>query len=500
MAILFSMNTFSNSFSTWLRLATVILWCLLFALLLKRDVFIDTVDLAELKTIKQAQSEDFQSIYFKNNKIGYVINKYNPGPEDDWIMEQVAKMNLHVAQAVHTIDLHMKATLSSRNHLKDFTFSFNSPFYQMNASGIVDGMAVNFTLATGTNIIKDTIIFNSPPMLATSRRAYLLSETIQKGDKTKIPWFDPVSLTGKESVLKYRGKESVFINNRVHNLHRFTESFAGVRVNSWLNDSGTVVKEQSPAGFVFLKEPKFKALKFSGESEDILSAVAVKIKGRMPKDFGNSMQYRLNLPEDSNFELHGGRQFFNNEILTISREKIPEYSNSSECSDIDESLDASPYIQSDNISIQDLSHQIASKEQNTTEKVKRIGEWVFSNIAKRPVLGIPDALTTLQNRQGDCNEHAALFAAVSRAAGIPTRIVAGVTYHKEAFYYHAWNEVCLGDSWVSIDTTTNQFPADLTHLRFIQGEMQEQVRIGALLGRLAIEPVPADSGDPGSKN
>jgi len=32
-------------------------------------------------------------------------------------------------------------------------------------------------------------------------------------------------------------------------------------------------------------------------------------------------------------------------------------------------------------------------------------------------------------------------------------------------------------------------PADLTHLKFIEGGLQEQVRIGALLNTLEIEPL-----------
>ena len=88
---------------------------------------------------------------------------------------------------------------------------------------------------------------------------------------------------------------------------------------------------------------------------------------------------------------------------------------------------------------------------------------------------------------GDCNEHAALFAALARNVGIPTRVVAGVTFYDEAFYYHAWNEVCLDDIWYSVDTTKNQFPADLSHIKFVEGETSEQVRIAALLGKLQIE-------------
>ena len=123
------------------------------------------------------------------------------------------------------------------------------------------------------------------------------------------------------------------------------------------------------------------------------------------------------------------------------------------------------------------------------ERMQTITGWVFSNLEKRPVLGIPDALSTLLSRKGDCNEHAALFAAMARNAGVPTRIVAGVTYHAGAFYYHAWNEVCVGDAWISVDTTKNQIPADLSHIKFVEGEIAQQVKIGALLGKLKIKAV-----------
>jgi len=483
------MNILSHTSSTRLKLTIVICWGVLFALLLKRDVFIDTISIKEHQILQQAESEEYQSIYFKNDKIGHVLNRYSPGPDSTWLLEQSARMKLRVAGTVQEIELELLATLTEGNTLKDFTFSFHSPFYQMKANGTVSGKSVTYTLETGTNVIHDTQTFNNQPLLATSRRGYLLSEGIQEGEKKKIGWFDPFSLTGKESVIEYQGKDAILIGGRVHNLHRFTESFSGTRVNSWLNDSGVVIKEESPAGFVFIKEPKFKALSISEGSEDILSAVAVKIKGEMVMPEGKTMQYRLDFPGDLNLDLAGGRQEFSDSILTLTRETVPESAAEPVCSDINDSLAPTPYVQSDNKEIQKIAYDIVSARTNQVNHVRELGSWVYENLEKRPVLGIPDALTTLQNRQGDCNEHAALFAALARASSIPARIVAGVTYHKSAFYYHAWNEVCLGDKWISIDTTTNQFPADLSHLRFIQGEMQEQVRIGGLLGKLGIEPI-----------
>ncbi len=483
------MKTVPLTSFTWLKLTIVICWGILFALLLKRDVFIDAVTIKEDQILKQAESEDYQSIYFKNGKIGYVLNRYSRGPEDTWLLEQSAHMRLHVAGTVQDIKLELLATLTENNMLKKFNFSFHSPFYQMKANGTVNGNSVAYTLETGTNVIHDTHTFNNHPLLATSRRGYLLSEEIRKGGKKKITWFDPFSLTGKESVIEYQGKDTILIGGRVHNLHKFTESFSGTRINSWLNDSGMIIKEESPAGFVFIREPKFKALAISDGGEEILSAVAVKIKGHMVMPEGKTMRYRLGFPSGLNLDLAGGRQEFSGTILTLTRETIPDSTTDPVCSGIDNSLASTPYVQSDSKEIQKLAYDITSTETNQVSRVKNLGLWVYQNLEKRPVLGIPDAMTTLQNRQGDCNEHAALFAALARAASIPARIVAGVTYHKNKFYYHAWNEVCLGDQWISIDTTTNQFPTDLSHIRFIQGEMQEQVRIGGLLGNLSIEPL-----------
>jgi len=485
-----SMKSTYFNLSTGLRSATILIWAILFISLLRRDVFIKTIDNRDLQALQQAEAEEYQSIYFKNSKIGYVENNFKKGSELEGLLEQHARMILNVANAVQTIDLHLTATLYAGNLLKNFSFSFHSPFYQMKAKGSVTGNSVSYTLVTGTNTIRDTVTFSTPPLLATSRRAYLLNEGIRAGEKRRLPWFDPVSLTGKESILEYRGKESVLINGRIQILHRFTETFSGTRVNSWLNDSGVVVKEESPAGFIFLKEPKFKAFDLSTTGEEILSAVAVKTKGEYREPSEDTVRYRLTFPDDVSLDLAGDRQQFDNHILTITREKIPEGAGYPACSGIGESLSPSPYVQADNQKIQNLSQQLTENLSEPTDKVRRLALWVFNNLEKRPVLGLPDALTTLENRQGDCNEHAALFAALSRSASIPTRVVAGVTRHKDAFYYHAWNEVCLDSRWISIDTTTNQFPADLGHLRFVRGEIQEQVRIGGLLGRLSIEQLP----------
>jgi len=478
--------------ATLIKAAIALTWLILFALLLKRDIFIATLDPGESATLQQAQREEYQGIYFQDKKIGFVASTFE-GHEDRTVtMTQKAKMNLNVAGSQHLIDLRLTAKLAADNRLQNFTLSFQSPFYRMRADGKADGNRVAFTLSTGSTTIKDSLNLDAPPMLSTSRRAFLLQKDLEVGEKIRIPWFDPLSLTGKDSVIEYRGKEKILIHGRVQNLHHFVEVLSGARVNSWIDDEGDVLKEESPAGFVFLKEAKFKALSGSEEGPELLSAVSPRLIGSMPRyETLASIQYRLRFPEDETFQLDSGRQRYTSGLLTIDLEVLPDPAMENKpCPQPEKYLAATPAIQSDHPEIRRVAEKAIAGLSGNLAQARALAAYVHNHLEKRPVIGLPDALTTLATGQGDCNEHAVLFAALARASGIPCRIAAGVVFIKGSFYYHAWNEICIGGKWLSLDTTSNQLPADLSHIKFIEGETSEQMRIGALLGQLSIEPLP----------
>lgn len=472
-----------------IRIAFIIIWVILFGALLKRDYFIKTIDVREDQVIKRGREESFAGIYFQKERIGFVRNRLTESGSDEYVLYQDAFMYLNILNESYPVDMRVKATLTRGMLLKDFVFHFTSPFYKMDAEGKVEGRVVNFSLTTGKETISDTIRLEKQPFLSTNRRSYLLKQGLQPGDKLKIPYFDPFSLSGKDTVMEYKGQEKILINKRVYNLHHFVETFSGIRINSWLDDEGKVIKEESPAGFVFIAEPEFKAKDIKVKGKEILSSVSVPIIGGSLDLTGRtSIRYKLTLPESTDFDLDKDRQSFEGDILTIQQKALPG-PNAAACTGFPEELASTPYIQTKNKRITDLTQAEAGEETNDLSRVKVLAEWVFENLEKRPVLGIPDALSTLSTRMGDCNEHAALFAALARNVGIPTRIASGVTFFEGAFYYHAWNEVCLDDNWYSIDTTKNQFPADLSHIKFVDGETDKQVKIAALLGKLKIEIV-----------
>jgi transglutaminase-like putative cysteine protease len=113
---------------------------------------------------------------------------------------------------------------------------------------------------------------------------------------------------------------------------------------------------------------------------------------------------------------------------------------------------------------------------------------VYDSLKKTITIGVPSALATLQARRGDCNEHTQLAVALSRAAGVPARVAAGLAYLDGKFYYHAWPEIWL-ERWVAIDPTFGQFPADAAHLRLTVGGLGRQAELLRLMGPLKIEVI-----------
>jgi hypothetical protein len=387
--------------------------------------------------------------------------------------------------------MQVRARLSDSLLLQDFEFEFKSPFYTMTAEGYVKGNKVYFTLDTGASIINDTVTLSGPPLLSVNDRSYLLHQLTKEGQKIKIPSFDPISLSGRESIVTYHGEEKLLIRRRIKLLHHFSEITGGMRINFWLDKEGRIVKEESPAGFKFIAEPEFRAKDIVSSGNELLSAVSVPLIGTLPADNATSVSYRLWYPPDLNLDIHGGRQVLGGNTLSVSLEQFPAVSTSadSKCSG-KVFTEPSRYVQSDSDKIIKLAKSIVGDETDPAFQVRLLASWVYLNIEKRPVLGLPDALTTLTSKKGDCNEHASLFAALARSLNINTAIATGVTLQNDAFYYHAWNEVCVDGNWYSLDTTTNQLPADLFHIRFGKGDMDEQLKIGGLLGNLKIEILP----------
>lgn len=135
------------------------------------------------------------------------------------------------------------------------------------------------------------------------------------------------------------------------------------------------------------------------------------------------------------------------------------------------------------------------------EAARRINAFVHGHIKNKSLAqAFSTANEALQSGEGDCTEHAVLFSALAKIAGIPTRLATGLVYVGTAdgvFGYHEWVEVWLG-RWVPMDPTFGQDLADPTHIKFSQGLSDPDglreagIAAAALFGDLQLEVLEAE--------
>jgi hypothetical protein len=140
----------------------------------------------------------------------------------------------------------------------------------------------------------------------------------------------------------------------------------------------------------------------------------------------------------------------------------------------------------------DLSRAIGAGPADPDGSIARLLAWIEANIAKEAIDAF-SASDVLRERRAECQGHAYLFAALARAAGLPTRVVNGVVYVPEhgGFLYHTWNEVWVArEGWRPVDPIFGQGRADATHVALAIGESPAELApLAAMVGRARVASV-----------
>lgn len=165
-------------------------------------------------------------------------------------------------------------------------------------------------------------------------------------------------------------------------------------------------------------------------------------------------------------------------------------------------LEPEPLVQTDHPEVRRVSKEIVGDLVSPWEKAVAIYHWMADNIQTEFRITLPSAVEVLESRKGDCNEQSTLFAALARAAGVPTKICTGLVYQNDGFYYHAWNEVLVSVSpevWIPIDPALKQIQVDATHIKFGEGGLSEQSYLTGMIGRIRARIVEFDLDDKNRK-
>jgi transglutaminase-like putative cysteine protease len=291
------------------------------------------------------------------------------------------------------------------------------------------------------------------------------------------------------------GDDSVALGGTPTRLRRLAVEAGGTRLTAWADRDGEIVAAATPWGLELRRISRQEALT-EGAAAELAAAVAVVPTGAPPRRGARRMVVRPAgletgdaLPiDDTQVALPSGAI-----VITAPEPAGLPASGGPAGGDLAPFLAADPLVQSDHERVRAVAAEVTGGERDPWRRALALHHWVEASIVKRPVLGLPSALDVLARREGDCNEHTVLFAALARAAAVPTRMAIGVVWSDElgSFAYHAWPEVWVG-RWVWMDPTLGQEVADATHVKLASGGIESWPRVLAFLGRLRLEVVEVE--------
>ena len=437
--------------------------------------------------------EEWAGIFIQGERIGYSFTKIS---RDDTglAVENITRMTIVMMNQTRSLTTHVFAHTDSDYTLKDYSLELRNGGHQR-VEGEIIGQQLKLTSYVQGKEYSQTIELNEKPYFPDAIEEVIRGKNLQPGDEIAIPYFDPTTQSSSTARIKMLGQEQVEVLGIARTGTRVELEFMGISSVLWLDEDFQLIKESSPAmGLEIIPLSKEQALAEISPDKafDLITFFSVKLDPPTP-DPKNLTYLKIEMQDitTEDLDLQDDYQELLSESPIVVASTLPSVADLPKLTlPIAENkpfLEPSAYIQCADPKIINAAMKIIGDETDATRAAAKLTTGVYNFLEKNPTASLPSALDVLQMKKGDCNEHAILFTALARAAGIPTKIYVGlVNLYGYAYYYHAWCAVWLG-KWVPVDPTFDQFPADVGHLKLKEGEIAEQAAVLKVVGKLKIK-------------
>lgn len=449
--------------------------------------------LAPTSTEVQSQ-EEWMGIYHQDQKVGYLQRRLSPiATGYQW--EETWRMRMRFLDTPQTIHTEIRAETDPAFALTRFEFRLLSSGLTFRASGEVKDHTLQGQMVTGNTPSPFSLPLQTPLYLPSATQMTFRNTLLQSGEERSFTIFNPLTMRTEAIHVSVLGTETLTIKGQETLATKVAERLGETTAHAWLDPTGKVLKEEASLGMVLLRESEEDALGGGWQDStpfDLVASSAIPVRQALshPRAI-TALRLQVESAGDSLQFSFPPRQHQTGNTLTVSQEALTAlttYRLPQSAPQFAPDLAATPFLQSAHPRVLAQVQQVLGDEHDALRATQRLLDWTYNTVEKAPTVSLPTALEVLDSRKGDCNEHAVLFTALARAAGIPARVAAGVVYLDGAFYYHAWSEVWLGQ-WVSADPTFHQLPADATHVKFIEGGPEQHMALLKVIGQIKMEVV-----------
>jgi hypothetical protein len=384
-------------------------------------------------------------------------------------------------------------------------------------------------VGSGASATRKTLTIPAGAILTTDTSTLTEGQDLVVGKKMKFYYLQPLSVELRPATLEVTGKASVRADSgaQVSAFEVHAEMPDGKMV-AWAAADGTLIKSELQLGVISMttvNETRAHALDMAYVSPALAPAVAG--APAPPFDFAvataltpdrvlrqpRTMRYLKatisGIPEHNLLPADSRQSCTRSEVPGAGSGVTADYTvraerfgseNSSQLPVRDPSfapfLAKAAYLETNDVPIQQTALQLRGKDTNLYLIASRIRDWVHSVMTPDASIGVVrSAKDVFNRRRGVCRDYATLYTALARAAGVPTRLCAGIVYADGKFFYHAWAESYVG-KWIAFDPTLYDARdanfVDATHIKFAQGDVTQMFEVVSIVGRLKIHIVDTD--------
>jgi hypothetical protein len=434
-------------------------------------------------------------IFIQGQHVGYSVSRTAKTAAGGQVFSQRATFAVGAMGSSQQVVTAGTAVTGADGALERFDFLLSAPV-RVVGRGTVEPGRIHVEFEQGGEVQELDVPVREPPTLSLTVASQVAGRQLHPGDVFSLPYFDPITMTNtamevtvEEPEVLPTGEAAFWIRSRV----------AGMETRRLVDGAGNTLREEAALGMSTVRMSAEEAMKLdAGEPPDIVALASVPLKGAF-RDARSTRHVSLRVSgvDPTTVPSEPPLQVVSGATVTIDVPLLPELPVLPVQGEGD--LERTLTIPAGHPEIVARAQAVVGDAPDRLEAVRRIGDWVYRNVAKVPTIGVPNGLEVLRSQRGDCNEHTALFVSLARAAGIPSRIAAGLVWSDRldaAFYYHAWPEVRFdlpdgGVRWLPVDPTFGQLPADGTHLKLVTGDLDRQVEIMGSMGRIRLELVEA---------
>jgi hypothetical protein len=486
----------SKRFSMFIKWGIIGIWLCLVFILISRH-YISGSELTPLQTLSESQfktSEEWFSIYVQNHKIGYlntVVEKIGA----EYRFSQFSETNIPTKEGAVRSSANFTCLTDLHYMIKSFNFESRSGESFVKSHGELDenNMLLVF-IETDKQKRTQAEKIEGHPYFPITVKYMLYEQGLEKGKRFSVPILNVFTLKVDNTITEVQDLIPVKVGIYVNTVYLLKTGGSYL----WINDAKRTLKEQNPAGFVYFADSKdFAKSMDKVYLFDYLSIPEIKSDERLPDPERLSrLKIRLSGVKVSDYPLlNEGNQVLKGDVLEISKEtektfKEKKYALPYQGKGLEQYLKPTPFVQSDHHTIIYNAKKFIDIEKDSFRLTRYLVSNLYLSISKTPLFRLSNSMDIFKSRTGDCNEHTVLFTSFARASGLPTRMVGGLVFRYGFFYYHVWPEVWF-DGWVPVDPTLGQFPADVTHIRFVEGDIDKIASFGNIIKDIKIDIIEA---------